>query len=236
MIFRRAFRDSIPVMMGYLTMGFAAGMLLVVGGGISFAPVWAFLTGTFFVSGVLQYILVDWVATSLALGSVLLVTFCVNFRYSVYALSLIPRYQDAMWWQRLYMMGTIADETYALQMACDLNGRARGNYCFYLALLDHLYWIVGVTSGAVAGVVAEEVFSPARVAQATQGIDFTMTALFLVILTDLLRAAANRVPALLGFLCALPASMLLGKSGMLLPSIALILVLLFVLRRWIDVR
>ena len=77
MHFRRAFKDSIPVLMGYSTMGFASGLLLAVGGAISWSPLWAAATSAAFVSGPLQYIFVDWMATSLALGSVLLVTLCV---------------------------------------------------------------------------------------------------------------------------------------------------------------
>ena len=100
MHFRRAFKDSIPVLMGYSTMGFASGLLLAVGGAISWSPLWAAATSAAFVSGPLQYIFVDWMATSLALGSVLLVTLCVNFRYSLYGLSLIERFQGASLWQK----------------------------------------------------------------------------------------------------------------------------------------
>ena len=236
MIFRRAFRDSVPVLMGYSTMGFAAGVLLAVEGGISWAPAWAAATSAAFESGPLQYIFVDWVRTSLALGGVLLVTLCVNFRYALYGLSLIERFRGAKLWQKAYLIGTITDETYALQTACTLKGRAYVAYCLFLTMLDHLYWICGVTAGAIAGAVAKGAFPPGRVEAATKGIDFAMTALFLVILTDQLRERTNRIPAAVGSVAALVACVSFGRANMLMPAVAFIVAAFIVLRRWLDGR
>ncbi|MBR4651945.1 MAG: AzlC family ABC transporter permease [Kiritimatiellae bacterium] len=235
-IVRRAFRDSIPVLMGYVAMGFASGVLLAVEGGISCAPAWAAATSATFVSGPLQYIFVDWVRTSQALGSVLLVTLCVNFRYSLYGLSLIDRLKGASLWQKAYIIGTITDETYALQTACRLEGRSGVAYCLFLAMFDHLYWIGGVTAGAIAGVLAQGAFSTERVAAVTKGIDFAMTALFLVILTDQVRERANRLPAAIGFVAALIAFFAFGRANMLVPAVAGIVATFFACRRWMDVR
>ena len=222
--------------MGYSTMGFASGVLLAVEGGIALSPLWAAATSAAFVSGPLQYILVDWVRTSAAIGGVLLVTLCVNFRYSLYGLSLIERFRGAKLWQKMYLIGTITDETYALQTACPLNGRAYVSYCLLLTLLDHFYWIMGVTAGAIAGVLAKGAFSPARVEGATKGIDFAMTALFLVISADQLRVRGNRVPAVIGLLAAGAAVAFFGKSGMLIPAIVLIVTSFIAFRRWLDGR
>ena len=231
-----AFRDSIPVLMGYATMGFASGVLLAVEGGIAWSPLWAAATSATFVSGPLQYIFVDWVRTSLAIGGVLLVTLCVNFRYSLYGLSLIERFKGAAAWQKVYLIGTITDETYALQMACRLTGRAYVAYCVLLTFLDHMYWIGGVTAGAVVGVLAQGAFSPERVASATKGIDFAMTALFLVILADQIRERANRIPAAIGLVAALAALAAFGRANMLVPSVVAIVAAFFACRRWLDVR
>ena len=236
MIFRRAFRDSIPVLMGYSTMGFAAGVLLAVEGAIAWSPAWAAATSAAFVSGPLQYIFVDWMRTSMAIGAVLLVTLCVNFRYSLYGLSLIERFKDAKLWQKVYLIGTITDETYALQVACPLKGKAYVVYCLFLTMLDHLYWIGGVTAGAAAGAFAKGAFSPEKVEAATRGIDFAMTALFLVILADQVRERANRVPAAIGLVAAGVACLVFGRGGMLVPSIALIVAAFLACRRWLDVR
>ena len=236
MIFRRAFRDSIPVLMGYSTMGFAAGVLLAVEGVLAWSPAWAAATSAAFVSGPLQYILVDWMRTSMAIGAVLLVTLCVNFRYSLYGLSLIERFKGARLWQKAYLIGTITDETYALQTACPLKGKAYVVYCLFLTMLDHLHWIVGVTMGATVGVLAQGAFSPDKVQATTKGIDFAMTALFLVILTDQIRERPNRMPAVIGFAAAIVSCLAFGRANMLIPSVVAIVVAFLACRRWLDVR
>ena len=236
MIFARAFKDSIPVLMGYSTMGFAAGVLLAVEGGIAWSPAWAAATSAAFVSGPLQYIFVDWVRTSLAIGSVLLVTLCVNFRYSLYGLSLVERFKGAKLWQKAYLVGTITDETYALQTACRLPDKAYVAYCLFLTMLDHFYWIAGVTMGATVGVLAQGAFSPEKVQSATKGIYFAMTALFLVILTDQIRERQNRMPAIIGFAAALASCLAFGRANMLVPSVIAIVVAFLACRRWLDVR
>ena len=236
MIFRRAFRDSIPVLMGYSTMGFAAGVLLAVEGVLAWSPAWAAATSAAFVSGPLQYIFVDWMRTSMAIGAVLLVTLCVNFRYSLYGLSLIERFKDARLWQKAYLIGTITDETYALETACPLKGKAYVVYCLFLTMLDHLYWIVGVTMGATVGVLAQGAFSPDKVQATTKGIDFAMTALFLVIFTDQIRERPNRMPAVIGFAAAIASCLVFGRANMLIPSVVAIVVAFLACRRWLDVR
>lgn len=235
-IFAAAFKDSIPVLMGYSTMGFAAGVLLAVKGGIAWPVAWGAATSAAFISGPLQYIFVDWLQTSLALGSVLLVALCVNFRYSLYGLSLVERFKDVKLWKKSYLIGTITDETYALQTACRLSGREYVSYCFFLAMLNHAYWILGVTTGACAGIIAQGAFSPEKVQSFTKGIDFAMTALFLVILTDQIRDRHNRVPAAIGFGAALAAFLLFGKLNMLIPSVIAIISVFFICRRRLDVQ
>ena len=90
-----------PVMAGYGTMGFAAGVLLAVQGGLSLPALWAALSSALFISGPLQYLFVDWVRTSLALGSVLFIVVCMNLRYALYGLSLIETFREARLGTRL---------------------------------------------------------------------------------------------------------------------------------------
>lgn len=232
-VFRRAFADSIPVMAGYGTMGFAAGVLLAVHGGIRWTALWAALSSAAFISGPLQYLFVDWVRTSLALGSVLLIVLCVNLRYSLYGLSLIETFRGARFWTRFYLIAGITDETYALEVACDLPPARKRRYCLYLTALDHFYWVVGVTAGALVG--ASQPFP-------SDGIDFAMTSLFLVILTDQLRDRANRLPASVGGGVAIVVfaglAVLLGASkaraDMLIPTMVLMVALLLALRGRIE--
>lgn len=243
MIFRRAFRDSLPVLMGYSAMGFAAGVLLAVHGGIRFSALWAAITSFLFVSGPLQYLFVDWVKTSLAIGSVLVVVVCVNFRYCLYGLSLLERFRRAGFWTKFYLIMGITDETYALQMNARLPpGRPLVIYCLILTALDHLYWVLGVTAGALAGSLARNVVSPESVERATAGIDFAMTSLFIVILVDQCREKLNRAPAVIGGMASLTVFLALvavfgperARADMLIPAIVSIVTLLLAFRRRLE--
>lgn len=232
-IFKKAFFDSLPVLAGYTTMGFAAGVLLAVKGGITMPAFWGALSSAIFISGPLQYLFVDWVRLSLSLGSVLLVVLCVNLRYCLYGLSLLETFKGAGFWTRLYLIASITDETYALETACSLPPNAKRAYCLILTALDHFYWVAGVTAGALAG---------SALPIPSKGIDFAMTALFLVILTDQCRSKSNRASAAIGGISATAVFAVIwalfspatAKSEMLIPSIVMILAILIFARHRIE--
>lgn len=234
-VFRKAFADSIPVLAGYGTMGFAAGVLLAVNAGISLPAIWGALSSAVFISGPLQYLFVDWVRSSLAVGSVLFIVLCVNLRYSLYGLSLLDTFRGAGFWTRLYLIAGITDETYALEVACSLPPPRKRRYCLYLTALNHSYWVAGVTAGALAG---------SALPFPSAGIDFAMTSLFLVILTDQLRDAANRLPAAVGgasatmVFAALAFALGSGRAraDMLIPTMVMMVAALLLLRGRIERR
>jgi 4-azaleucine resistance transporter AzlC len=232
-VFKKAFSDSIPVMAGYGTMGFAAGVLLSVHGGVSMPALWGALSSGTFISGPLQYLFVDWVRTSASIGGVLFVVLCVNLRYSLYGLSLLDAFKGTGFWTRTYLIAGITDETYALEVACKLPPEKKRRYCVFLTALDHMYWIVGVTAGALAG---------AALPVPSKGIDFAMTSLFLVILTEQCRERSNRLPALIGGVSAIAVFVLLAlflgmdkaRAEMLIPTMMLMVTVLLAFRRRME--
>lgn len=222
----RAFVASLPVLTGYSTMGFAAGVLLALHGGLMHPVFWAGATSAVFVSGPLQFLLVDWVRSGTAFVDVAVIVLCLNIRYSLYGISLLDRFRTVPFLSRLYLIGVITDETYALQVQCPYpSGKAGAMYCFFLGLFDHIYWIVGVVAGAAFG---------AALPFAASGIDFAMTALFLVILTDLCRDCRNRIPAMIGGISSVVAAVLMkfffASDKFLLPALALSVVALLAFR------
>lgn len=232
-VFRKAFSDSIPVMAGYGTMGFASGVLLAVHGGIPLPAFWAAVSSATFISGPLQYLFVDWVRTSASIGGVLFVVLCVNLRYSLYGLSLLDTFSGARFWTRMYLIAGITDETYALEVACGLPTEDKRRYCLFLTALDHMYWIVGVTAGAMTGAALDV---------PSKGIDFAMTALFLVILTEQCRERSNRLPAAIGAVSAVVVFAVLSamfgvaaaRADMLIPAMMLMVTVLLAARRRIE--
>ena len=177
-VFKAAFVSSLPVLMGYSAMGMAAGILLAGTVKLKFLPFWAFLSSGINISGALQFIMVNWTEALLPLTQVALLTFCLNVRYAMYGFSLIEKFRPLPWLKRGYLIWSLTDETYALEVdsaARTPAGENQLDFCLGVAFLDHLYWLIGVTAGAVIG---------AALPFDSRGIDFAMTALFLVVLTD----------------------------------------------------
>lgn len=221
-----AFSVTIPVLMGYLAIGIAFGLMLQE---IGYNFIWAFFMSLSIYAGSGQYLGVTLLSTCAGLGTVALMTLLINFRHLVYGLSMLEKFRG-MGWRKLYMIFSLTDETYALLASAQAPaGVEPKRFYFAIALLDHSYWILGSVIGAVAG---------ALIPLDTTGIDFAMTALFIVIAIDQWQSCSRHLPALLGagatavFLIGLGA--LWGQQQMLLVSLGVIVLALLLLRERLD--
>lgn len=182
-IFKCALVDTVPIMMGYLTMGFAAGVLMGVQSGTPCPALWAGLCGFAFVSGTLSFAIVPAIAGGYSLGAVALLTLGINFRYALYGFALVGRWKPLSFWRKLFLVHSLADEIYALDVACPLPESKRNRYSFYNHLLCTAYWVVGTTAGGAAG---------AALPIPSKGIEFAMCALFIVIFTEQIRKLGRK--------------------------------------------
>ena len=184
-ILRQAFVDSLPVLMGYTTMGFVAGVLLAAKGNVVLSPLWAFLSSTLWVTGTMSIAGVPEIARRAPLYAFALMTLAVNFRYAFYGFSMLKRWKDVPLLRKLYLILMMTDENYALEAACVIRDPQRNlRYCTYLSALNHSYWVVGVTIGAITVCVLGLAVDPETIRRYTNGMEFSMAALFLVIFTD----------------------------------------------------
>ena len=185
----RAFVDSLPVLMGYTTMGFVAGVLLAAKGGVVLSPLWAFLTSSLWVTGTMSIAGVPEIARRAPVLAIALMTLAVNFRYAFYGFTMLKRWKGVPLLRKAYLIMMLTDENYALEAACPLRDPAQNlRYCTVLSALNHSYWVAGVVTGAVVVCVLGHVVDPERIRAWTNGMEFSMAALFLVIFTDQMRA------------------------------------------------
>ena len=160
-----AFPVTVPVLMGYLAIGMAFGLMLQ---SIGYGVLWALLMSVVIYAGSGQYLGVALLAAGASLPQVAFLTLMVNFRHLVYGLSMLEKFRG-MGPRKLYMIFSLTDETYALLAGVQApEGVNEKDFYFSIALLDHLYWIAGSIIGAAAG---------ALITINTEGIDFAMTAL-----------------------------------------------------------
>lgn len=194
-IMRRAFIDSVPVLMGYTTMGFVAGVLLAAKGNLVLSPLWGFLTSALWVTGTMSIAGVGEIAQRTPWAAFALMTLAVNFRYAFYGFTMLSKWKGVPILRKAYLVLMLTDENFALEAACPLQDRRRHLfYCTTLSALNHSYWIVGVTVGAAVVALLGHVVDPECLRRWTNGMEFSMAALFLVIFTDQVRGRFSRSP------------------------------------------
>lgn len=202
--------QTIPVLFGYLFVGIAFGMLLYEKG---YSFWWALLMSACIYAGSMQFVTINFFAGGVGLWEVALMTLVVNFRHAFYGLSFLEKF-NRMGKKKPYMIFSLTDETYSLLCSAKApQGVDEGRFFFYISLLDQLYWIAGSMIGALAGALLQI---------NTKGIDFAMTALFVVIFVEQWRTYPTHIPALLGAACALLCLLLFGAQNFVMPAMLLI--------------
>ncbi len=216
---RAAFPATVPVLMGYLAIGVAFGLMLNAAG---YNAVWAFFMSLTIYAGSGQYLGVTLLSTGAALAQVALLIFILHVRHLVYGLSMLEKFRDIKGFKKFYLIFSLTDETYALLSSAQVPiGVDAHSYYLWVAVLDHSYWIIGSVIGGVAGALIK--FN-------TEGIDFAMTALFLVIAVEQWQSYKSHLPVLLGLGATVAGLLLFGPEKMLIPALCVIIVALLLLR------
>ena len=206
---RFAFAQTIPVMLGYLFLGIAFGLMLQDAG---YSYWWALFISIFVYAGSMQFVLVTLLSGGASLLYAAVMTLFINGRHLFYGLSFIEKFRN-MKMAYPYMVFSLTDETYSV--LCDLKVPDKMNekrISLLIALLDHSYWIVGsVLGGIIGGLITFD----------TRGIDFSMTALFVVIVVNQWLDSREHRPAIIGGLIAVVCLLVLGADNFLLPALSL---------------
>ena len=221
---RAAFPHTLPVLTGYAFWGLAYGILMQSAG----FPFWyPALISLVVYAGSMQYVAIDLLAGGASLISAALMTLMVNARHLFYGISMLERYKDTGA-AKPYLIFALTDETYSVVCSGDVpDGVDRKKYYFWVSLLDQFYWVVGCVAGALLGSVLP--FD-------TTGIDFSMTALFLVVMVEQWRSTCDHTPALVGLGVSLVCLLIFGGSNFLIPSMIGITVALTLLRGTMEKR
>ncbi len=220
--FRKAFKDSLPIMAGYLALGIGYGVLLQSKG---FSFWWAILMSVTMFAGSGQYAGVDFMAGGASLLTTAFMTLIINCRHFFYGVSLLDKYRGTGI-VKPYLIFGLTDETYSITATTVLEeGINKKKYYFFLTALNHSYWITGCVLGAVLGM-----FLPFS----SEGIDFAMTALFIVIMVEQWLTNKEHLPAILGVATTVICLVVFGAEYFIIPSMALIAVELMLLRKRLE--
>ena len=211
---RAAFPATIPVLTGYLCIGMAYGLLMANAG---YGVFWALLLSLLCYTGSMEFVAVSLLTAGFDPVQALLMALMINARHAFYGLSMLEKYRGTGW-ARPFLIFSLTDETFSLVSTLEPpDGVTRRDFYFWISLLDYLYWQVGSVLGALIGGLLP--FD-------TTGLDFALTALFIVLFLEQWRKRENRPAALIGLGCTAVSLAVVGADRLVIPAMVLILAVL----------
>lgn len=222
--FLAALPHTLPVMAGYIVLGAAYGILMDTTG---YSFLWVLLSSVFIYAGSMQFVSVSLLAAGFDPLTALIMTLMVNARHVFYGISMLGKYRR-LGRLKPYLIFTLTDETFSILCSTDApKGIKRKWFFFFVSFLDHIYWISGSVLGTIIG---------SLITFDTKGIDFVLTALFVVILINQWQSAKNHLPALIGIISAILCRVIFGASDFILPAMGMILLSVTILKAPMERR
>ena len=219
---RRAFPYTVPVLAGYLFIGAAFGVMFADQG---YNVLWAVLMSVVVYAGSGQYLATNFFVPGISILQAVFLTLMVNIRHVFYGLSLVDRY-NRFGRKRWYLIFGMTDETYSLICTTGVPDDVdEEKFLLSITLLNQLYWIVGTAIGSLTATV---------IAFDSTGIEFAMTALFIVMFMELWYRRSNRPAELIGMLSAVLCLALFGASNFVLPTMVLMVAVILLGRKKLD--
>lgn len=220
-----AVKKSLPVLFGYLFLGSAFGIMLYEAG---YNWMWAILISLVVYAGSGQFLLVNLLASGASIATTAIMTLFINSRHIFYGLSYIEKFKKGGW-RYPFMIFSLTDETYSVNTSFSVvpdevdETKAR----YLIGLFDHIYWILGSVIGSLAGQNIPIDFT---------GIDFSMTAIFVVVFVDLMieQKGRRRLVGPLGIISAVLCLVIFGMDNFLLPSLVLTVAVLSAGKGYFD--
>jgi 4-azaleucine resistance transporter AzlC len=221
---KAAFPHTIPVLTGFLFLGIAYGILMH-SKGYGFG--WTFLMSLLAFAGSAQYIAITFLTSVFNPLGALLMTLIINARHLFYGISMLSKYKTAGK-LKPYLIFGLCDETFSIVCSTEPpEGVDRNWFSFFVTLLDHGYWVLGSVLGGLLGSI---------VSFNTRGLDFVLTALFVVIFVGQWKSRENRKPAVIGVVCSVLCLILFGQSSFIIPSMLAILAALTIFRQSFEAK
>jgi len=216
--FLAALPHTLPVFTGYIVLGTAYGILMDSKG---FSIIWILLASIFVYAGSMQFVAVALLASGFDPLGAFLMTLMVNARHLFYGISMLGKYRG-IGKMKPYLIFALTDETFSILCSTEIPEKVdRKWFLFFISFLDHIYWITGSILGGILGSMIK--FN-------TKGIDFVLTALFVVILINQWKSVTNHLPAVIGIFSAVICRVIFGATNFILPAMILILFLVTVFK------
>lgn len=219
---RLAFPYTIPIFAGFWFLGITYGIYMNVSG---FCFVYPMLMSLTIFGGSLEFLAVKMLLSAFAPLQTLVMALMIQARHLFYGFSMLDKFRGTGW-KKMYLIFGMCDETFSINYSANIPEDAdRGWFMFFVTLFNHFYWVSGATLGGLLGNLIT--FDP-------KGLDFVMTALFVVIFLEQWLKEKKHASSLIGVLASAACLLLFGADSFLIPTMACILCLLSVFRKPIE--
>lgn len=217
-----AFPKTIPIMAGFLFLGMSYGIFMRVSG---FSFVYPMLMALTIFGGSLEFVAVSMLLGSFAPLQTFIITLVIQARHLFYGISMLEKYKNTGL-KKLYLIFGMCDESFSINVSSDIPKDVdRGWFMFFVTALNQLYWVSGATLGGLLG---------SLVTFNTEGIEFVMTAMFVVIFLENWLKEKRHYSSLIGFFSSVLCLVIFGADSFMIPTMLLILCLLSLLRKPIE--
>lgn len=216
--FFAAFPNTIPILAGFLFLGIAYGIYMNQSGFKFYYPM--FMSFIIF-AGSVEFATVSWLLGSFDPVNIFFLTLMINARHLFYGLSMLEKY-NIPGWKKLYLIYGMCDESFSINATVDVpKDIDKGLFMFFVTMLNQIYWVAGATIGGIFGS-----FIPFD----TKGIEFVMTALFVVIFLENWLKEKDHSASVIGLFISFVCLMIFKGTNFIIPSMIIILGVLTLLR------
>ncbi len=220
--FKAALPYTLPICVGFLFLGMSYGFLMRSKG---FSFIYPMFMSMLIFAGSMEFVTVELLLSTFNPLHAFILTLMVNARHLFYGISMLEKYKNTGW-KKPYLIFGMCDESFTINCAVtppdDVD---KGWFMLFVTLLNQIYWVTGATMGALLGYVIH--FD-------TTGIEFVMTALFVVMFINQWEEARDHRPALVGLGCSLLCLAVFGSQNFIIPAMALIILCFSVTKRRRD--
>ena len=216
--FFAAFPNTIPIIAGFLFLGIAYGIYMNQSGFKFYYPM--FMSFIIF-AGSVEFATVSWLLGSFDPVNIFFLTLMINARHLFYGLSMLEKY-NIPGWKKLYLIYGMCDESFSINATVDVpKDIDKGLFMFFVTMLNQIYWVAGATIGGIFGS-----FIPFD----TKGIEFVMTALFVVIFLENWLKEKDHSASVIGLFISFICLTVFKGTNFIIPSMIIILSVLTLLR------
>lgn len=221
---KAAFPKTIPIFAGFWFLGLTYGILMNVSG---FSFIYPMLMSMSIFAGSMEFVTVSLLLAAFQPLQAFLMALMINARHLFYGISMLDKYRGTGA-KKLYLIFGLCDESFSINYTAEIpEGVDKGWFMFFVTLLNQIYWVSGSTLGGVLG---------SFVKFDTGGIEFVMTAMFVVIFFDQFLKEKNHVSAIAGAVISVVCLLIFKADGFIIPSMIGIVTVLTALRRPLERR